>query len=63
LMGVTTALSSLANIFGPLWAGLIYDHVMPGSPYWMGAIIYGAAALILARPAPKLRTVITASHD
>ncbi len=47
LMGVTTAIASLANIFGPLWAGLVYDHVMPGSPYWMGAIFYAIAAFVL----------------
>lgn len=50
LMGVTTALASLANIFGPLWAGLVYDHVMPGSPYWMGAIIFAVAGLALMIP-------------
>jgi len=50
LMGVTTALTSLVNIIGPLWAGLVYDHVMPGAPYWMGAIIYGAAAFLLVLP-------------
>lgn len=50
LMGVTTALASLANIFGPLWAGLVYDHVMPGAPYWMGAIIFATAAVLLMRP-------------
>jgi DHA1 family tetracycline resistance protein-like MFS transporter len=53
LMGVTTALTSLVNIAGPLWAGLVYDHVMPGAPYWMGAIIYGGAALVLLRPGFK----------
>jgi len=50
LMGVTTALTSLVNIIGPLWAGLVYDHVMPGAPYWMGAIIYGLAAFLLILP-------------
>jgi hypothetical protein len=41
------------NIFGPLWAGFIYDGVMMGSPYWMGAVIYIFAALILFRTAPR----------
>lgn len=49
LMGVTTGLGSLMNIFGPLWAGAMYDHVMVGAPYWMGAIILVAAGLMLAR--------------
>ncbi len=49
LMGVTTALGSLMNIFGPLWAGTVYDHVMRGSPYWLGAIVFAAAGLMLLR--------------
>ena len=49
LMGVTTALGSLMNIAGPLWAGTIYDRVMVGSPYWMGAVIFVIAALMLVR--------------
>lgn len=37
--GVTTSLTSLMGIFGPLWAGFTYDHVMPSAPYWTGAIL------------------------
>jgi DHA1 family tetracycline resistance protein-like MFS transporter len=47
LMGVTTALGSLMSILGPLCAGTIYDHVMRGAPYWMGAAVFGLAALVL----------------
>ncbi len=53
LLGVTTAISSLMNILGPLWAGAVYDHVMVGSPYWMGALVLAAAALLLLRPAAQ----------
>ena len=49
LMGVTTAISSLMNIAGPLWAGTVYDHIMPGTPFWMGALVLVAAGLMLAR--------------
>jgi DHA1 family tetracycline resistance protein-like MFS transporter len=49
LMGVTTAIGSLMNIAGPLWAGLVYDAVMPGAPYWMGALVYVVAAFMLVR--------------
>ena len=49
LMGVSTAIGSLMNIAGPLWAGVVYDGVMPGAPYWMGAVVYVAAALMLVR--------------
>jgi len=53
LMGVTTALGSLMNIFGPLWAGVVYDHVTRGAPYWMGAIFFILAASMLTRPVTK----------
>lgn len=53
LLGVTSAVGSLMNIFGPLWAGFVYDYVMMGSPYWMGAIIFVMAALMLVRTAPR----------
>ena len=52
LLGVTTAISSLMNILGPLWAGAVYDGVMVGSPYWMGAMIFVAAGLMLVRFTP-----------
>jgi DHA1 family tetracycline resistance protein-like MFS transporter len=54
LMGVTTGLGSLMNIFGPLWAGAMYAQVMVGAPYWMGAIILALAGVMLLRPAVKL---------
>jgi MFS family permease len=49
LMGVTSALGSLMNIISPIWAGIMYDHVMLGSPFWTGAIILFLAALLLSR--------------
>jgi MFS transporter, DHA1 family, tetracycline resistance protein len=49
LMGVTTAVGSLMNIAGPLWAGAVYDGVMPGAPFWMGAVVLTLAALMLMR--------------
>jgi predicted MFS family arabinose efflux permease len=55
LMGVTTGISSLMNIFGPLWAGAVYDHVMLGAPYWMGAIILAAAGIMLLRPGMRVQ--------
>lgn len=49
LMGVTTAIGSLMNIVGPLWAGVVYDRVMVGAPLWMGAVIFALAAVLLTR--------------
>jgi DHA1 family tetracycline resistance protein-like MFS transporter len=59
LMGVNAALGSLMSIFGPLWAGLLYDRLMPGAPYWLGAIIFATAGLVLTR----LRTVFPATQS
>jgi multidrug resistance protein len=59
LMGVTTALNSLMNIAGPLWAGAIYDGLMPGAPYWMGAIVFVLAALLLSRVHETASTVVS----
>jgi DHA1 family tetracycline resistance protein-like MFS transporter len=39
LAGVNVALSGLMAMLGPLWAGTAYDHVDPGSPYWIGALV------------------------
>jgi MFS transporter, DHA1 family, tetracycline resistance protein len=55
LLGVTAAVGSLMNIFGPLWAGLVYDRVMVGSPYWMGAILFVVAAMMLFRTEPRAK--------
>jgi hypothetical protein len=52
-MGVTTGLGSLMNIFGPLWAGAVYDNVIAGAPYWMGAAVLLVAGLMLFRPSTK----------
>ncbi|OGO25991.1 MAG: hypothetical protein A2136_08735 [Chloroflexi bacterium RBG_16_54_11] len=53
LMGVTSAVGSLMNVFGPLWAGVVYDNVMLGAPYWMGALIVVLAAWILSQTRPQ----------
>ena len=47
LSGVNAALGGLMAAVGPLWAGVAYDHLMPGSPYWIGAIILGIACVAL----------------
>lgn len=49
LAGVNVALGGLMSMLGPLWAGAAYDHIMPSSPYWTGAIILGFACLLLAQ--------------
>ncbi len=49
VFGVTASLASLMNVFGPLWAGFVYDRVMPSAPYWMGAILLLIAFVLSAR--------------
>jgi DHA1 family tetracycline resistance protein-like MFS transporter len=47
LAGVIVAVNSVVAALGPLWAGLVYDQIGPGSPYWMGAILLGLACLLM----------------
>jgi MFS family permease len=47
--GVSTALGSLMSIFGPLFAGSTYDRIAPVAPFWVGAIIFVLAGLVLTR--------------
>jgi len=49
LAGVSAAVSGLVAALGPLWAGSVYDFVMPGAPFWMGAILLGIACLLVAQ--------------
>ena len=47
LAGVSAAVNGLVAALGPLWAGVMYDRVMPGAPLWMGAMLFGLACLLL----------------
>ncbi|MCL4396205.1 MAG: MFS transporter, partial [Chloroflexi bacterium] len=47
--GVSTALGSLMSVFGPLWAGAIYDGIAPTAPFWMGGVLFVLAGVLLAR--------------
>jgi MFS family permease len=49
LAGVNAAVSGLVAALGPLWAGAVYDYVMPGAPFWMGAFLLGIACLLMAQ--------------
>jgi len=52
LSGVSTALSGLTSMFGPLWAGSVYDTVSPAAPYAIGAALVALAFLGLVRSRP-----------
>ena len=47
--GASTALGSLMSILGPLWAGASYDRITPAAPFWIGALIFVLAGLLLTR--------------
>jgi len=64
LMGVTSALGSLMNIIAPIWGGIMFDRVMIGAPYWMGAAFLLLAALLLFRqPGVALAATIQVSFQ
>lgn len=58
LSGVNAAVQSLMAVFGPFVAGFAYDKVVPGAPYWMGAILFVIGALITTTiTAPRSRSL------
>jgi MFS family permease len=61
LAGVSAAVNGLVAALGPLWAGVVYDHVMPGAQLWMGAILLGIACLLMAQVKVKASESRTAS--
>jgi MFS family permease len=56
LSGVSTALGSLMSIFGPLWAATAYDRVASVAPFWIGALIFVLAGLLLTRVKVRAHT-------
>jgi DHA1 family tetracycline resistance protein-like MFS transporter len=56
VLGSMQSVVSLTRILGPLWAGLVFDHVGHGAPYWTGAlwvVAALAAASLSFRPADR----------
>jgi MFS transporter, DHA1 family, tetracycline resistance protein len=49
VQGVSTSLSSVSNVIGPLLAGLFYDHLSHLSPYTFAVALCGMAFLLIAR--------------
>ncbi len=47
--GVSAALGSLMTVFGPLMAGTAYEALAPAAPFVIGAVLFAAAGLLLAR--------------
>jgi DHA1 family tetracycline resistance protein-like MFS transporter len=56
ILGSMQSVASLTRILGPLWAGLAFDHVGHGAPYWTGAlwVVAGLGAASLSfQPADR----------
>lgn len=47
MLGAAQAAAALGQVIGPLWAGLMFDHVGPGYPFSTGAALVGAALLVV----------------
>ncbi|MBM3764700.1 MAG: TCR/Tet family MFS transporter [Acidobacteria bacterium] len=55
ILGTTQSVLSLTRVFGPLWAGMVFDHFGSGAPYWTGAAFI-ALALVLVLPELRAAT-------
>ena len=49
MLGAAQAAASLAQVFGPLWAGFGFDHVAPSFPFSSGAVLVAAALFVVLR--------------
>lgn len=47
MLGSAQAAGALGQVFGPAWAGLMFVHVGPGSPFSTGAAMVLAAAMVV----------------
>ncbi len=56
ILGVSQSLASLARVIGPGWAGLLYDHVGMGAPYWTGALWFLAMIFVINRTTSEAST-------
>ena len=54
--GVTTSVTGLAYLFGPLWAGVTYDYVMRSAPYWTGAVLLALTFWLVLHIGPIMST-------
>ena len=60
MLGTTQSVAALTRIIGPLWAGLSFDWLGPGAPYWSGAIMIAVAAVFVLGAKPRRHVPATA---
>ncbi|MCS7061991.1 MAG: MFS transporter [Anaerolineae bacterium] len=53
VLGATQSVGSLTRIGGPMWAGVTFDTLGPGAPYWTGALWIALAAVVALRHAHR----------
>jgi len=59
-MGVQQAYGGIARLSGPIWAGIAFQHLGPGAPFWISSVLivatFGFAAGLGAAPvSPETR--------
>src|SRR4051812_47811852 len=47
ILGATQSVNALTRVFGPVWAGVTYDTIGMGAPYWTGAIWIAIALIVV----------------
>ena len=45
-MGTQQTFGGITRVIFPLGAGLLYDHLNPGAPFWAGAVLVAATLLL-----------------
>ncbi|WP_321477104.1 MFS transporter [uncultured Paludibaculum sp.] len=45
LLGTMQSVASFTRVVGPVWAGLSFDHLGQGAPYWTGAVCAGLSMM------------------
>lgn len=56
VMGIGQSMSTLGRILGPITGGYLFDHMGPGSPYFVGAAVMTVACL-LSLKLPRIQKV------
>ncbi len=60
VMGIGQSMSTLGRILGPITGGYLFDHMGPGSPYFVGAAVMTVACL-LSLKLPRIQKVPAAT--
>ena len=53
MLGTMQSVMALTRIVGPVGAGVVFDWLGPGAPYWTGSIMIAIAAVLIMRAKPR----------